>query len=160
MRLTLFLMFTIIPMLETWLIVKVGATIGATETVLSLVAAGLLGSWLGRRAGFSVLREVAADFQKGLPPADRLVEAALVLVGAVLLITPGYLSDFFGLLLFIAPFRRFLAPRVKSLALRWLMGNGVKLGPLGPGPGFRPNAEVRQTGPVTREPPRFDHPVS
>lgn len=148
MRLILFLMFTVIPMLETWLIVKVGSVIGATETVLSLVAAGALGAWLGKRAGFSVLRQVSADLQKGIPPADRLIEAALVLVGAVLLITPGYLSDVFGLLLFIGPIRRFLAPRLKSAALRWLTRSGVKLGPSGP---------IR---PPSAEPPRFDHPIS
>lgn len=152
----LFLMFTVIPAIELWTIVKVGSVFGATETVATLVLAGILGSWLGKRAGFSVMREIGDSLRSGLPPADKLVEAALVLVAAVLLITPGYLSDVVGLLLFVAPFRRWLAPRVKMLAWSWLQKRGLFIGTPGPGPGFS-GAPPRREKPAT---PRFRHPTS
>lgn len=150
----LFLMFTVLPALELYLIILVGEQLGAWETVLTLVLAGILGSWLGKRAGFQVIREIFAGLRQGIPPADKLVEAGLVLVGAVMLITPGYLSDVVGLLLFIGPIRRFLAPHIKGLAWRWLVRRGLKMGAAAPGP----NAPRPPEGPP--EPPHFQHPVA
>lgn len=154
----LFLMFTVLPAIELWTIVKVGSVFGATETVVTLVLAGLLGSWLGKRAGLSVMREIGESLRQGLPPADKLVEGALVLVAAVLLITPGYLSDLVGLLLFVGPFRRWLAPRVKDYAWKWLLKRGLSMGTPGPGPGMGgvrpPSAEP------SSPPPRFQHPTA
>lgn len=163
--LALFLLFTLIPTLETWLIIKVGGEIGATPTVALLLLAGVAGAWLGKRAGLSVMRDLFADLQRGLPPADRLVEGALVLVAAVLLITPGYFTDVAGLLLFIGPVRRFLAPRIKALALDWALRRGLRVGAPGPGPGWPhphpapgpDDLEGPRNGP--RKPP-FQHPVS
>lgn len=147
----LFLMFTVLPAIELWLIITVGEQVGAWQTVLTLVLAGVLGSWLGKRAGFQVVREIFDGLRQGIPPADKLVEAGLVLVGAVLLITPGYLSDVVGLVLFVGPVRRFLAPHIKNLAWRWLLQRGLKVGPAAPGP-----AAPKQT----TEPPHFQHPVA
>lgn len=119
------------------------------ETVAYLVAIGALGAWLGKRAGFAVLRDLFAGLSRGEPPANRLVEAGLVLVGAVLLITPGVLTDVVGILLFVPPVRRWLAPRVKGVALRWLTARGVQVGTAGAGPRAREQARARE---------RFDHP--
>ena len=151
--LILFLLFTVFPAIELWTIIQVGQVFGATETVITLVLAGILGSWLGKRAGLSVMREIGDSLKQGLPPADKLVEAALVLVAAVLLITPGYLSDLVGLFLFIGPIRRFLAPLIKRLAWKWLVKRGVTLG----SPVARPGAPATEEPP---HPPRFQHPTA
>ncbi len=152
----LFLMFTVFPALELWLIITVGEQVGAWQTVLTLVLAGILGSWLGKRAGFQVLREIFEGLRQGIPPADKLVEAGLVLVGAVLLITPGYLSDVVGLVLFIAPVRRFLAPSIKNLAWKWLLQRGLQVGP----PAAGPNAPKTNPSKPPADPPHFQHPVA
>jgi UPF0716 protein FxsA len=139
--LVMFLLFTLIPALETWLIIKVGGVIGALDTVALLVLAGVLGAWLGKRAGTAVLGELFQSLQQGIPPGDKVVEGLLVLVASVLLVTPGYFTDLVGLLLFIGPIRGRLAPLVKKAALRWLMpkaqGGGIWFGNLGPGPAMR-----------------------
>jgi UPF0716 protein FxsA len=146
----LFLAFTVVPAVETWGIIQVGSRIGATETVLWLIGAGVLGAWLGRRAGLGVLREVQDGLARGVPPADKLVEGVLVLVGSVLLVTPGVLTDLVGLALFIAPVRRWLAPRLKRAVLAWLTQRGVRVGTAGPGPAAREAADAAR---------RFDHPI-
>lgn len=148
----LFLCFTVIPAFETWLIIRVGERFGATETVLSLILAGVLGAWLGKRAGATVLRELFAGLREGIPPADKIVEGALALVGATLLVTPGYLSDLAGLMLLFAPVRRWLAPRVKGAVWAWLAQRGFKfVGGGGPGPTARARASSER---------QFDHPVA
>lgn len=147
----LFLCFTLIPALETWLIIKVGQKIGAAETVLSLILAGMLGAWLGKRAGATVLRELFAGLRQGIPPADKVVEGALALIGATLLVTPGYFTDVVGLLLLVAPVRRWLAPRVRAAGWRWLSERGFRfVGGGGPGPTARARESSTQ---------QFDHPV-
>lgn len=160
--LVLFLAFTVIPALELWLLIELGGVIGGAETVAYVIALGLAGAWLGKRAGFSVARELAEDLRTGKAPADRLVEGALVLVGSVLLITPGVLTDATGVLLFIGPFRRWLAPRLKRLALRALERRGLKLGNLSTGPGFHPGGGPgfpKQPDPEKKVGPKFEHPV-
>jgi UPF0716 protein FxsA len=146
----LFLLFTVVPTIETWLLIKVGSVVGATETVAYLVGMGILGAWLGKRAGFKVLRQVMDGLRTGEPPADRLVEAALVLVGSVLLVTPGVLTDATGILLFVGPIRRFLAPRVKRAGIAWMTRRGVVVGTMGPGPAAQERAR--------REARTFTHP--
>ncbi|MSP54637.1 MAG: FxsA family protein [Myxococcales bacterium] len=159
LALALFLAFTVIPALETYLLIEVGRQIGGWSTVGWLVAMGLLGSVLGKRAGSGVLRQISDDLRSGRSPADSVVEGALVLVGSVLLVTPGILSDVVGVLLFIQPLRRSLAPRLKAVALGWLSGRSGglswKVGSMGPGPGAAPpaaNPERLARG--------FDHPSS
>jgi len=146
----LFLAFTLVPILETWLIIEVGRVIGSWETVAWLVAMGFAGAWLGKRAGVGVLRELQEDLRGGRSPADRLWEGALVLVGSVLLVTPGFLSDLLGVLLFVGPFRRWLVPRLKRWVLARVTVAGVHIGPAGPGPG----------APSPRPRSRFQHPTA
>lgn len=156
----LFLAFTVIPAVELWLLVRLGSLYGAGETVVYVVAMGVLGAWLGKRAGFSVLRELSDEMAAGRPPTDKLVEAVLVLVGAVMLITPGVMTDIVGTLLFVGPVRRLLAPWVRARAGAWVSARGVIIGTMGPGAGWPGNTPP--SGPGASPPPaarRFDHPL-
>lgn len=111
----LFLLFTVVPAVELFLLLQIGALLGPTPTFLMLLASGILGAWLAKREGAGVLRQLQVDLAQGLPPASRLVEGALVIAGSLLLITPGVLTDFAGILVLVPPVRRWLAPRV----VRW-----------------------------------------
>ena len=160
--LALFLLFTGVPLLETWILIEVGRVVGGAETVFWLFAMGVAGAWLGKRAGSGVLRQVQQDLQAGRSPADSVIEGLLVVIGAVLLVTPGLLSDLTGLLLFIPQVRRFLAPRFKARMLRWLASRGsggfsFSAGPMGSGPGARaPAGEA--ANPSSGPKKSFDHP--
>ncbi len=148
----LFLLFTLVPAFETWLLIEVGSRLGAVQTTLTLVLAGLLGAWLGKRAGGTVLRELFEGLRRGEAPADKIVEGVLALVGGVLLVTPGYLSDAVGLMLLWQPTRRWLAPRVKARLWGWLRGRGFTfVGNGAPGPAARAPQQAEA---------QFDHPVS
>lgn len=146
------LLFTVVPLVETALLIWIGSRIGPLPTVLMLLLSGLLGAWLAKREGAAVFRRLVADLQRGLPPAMHLVEGALVFAGALLLVTPGTVTDLVGLLLLFPPSRRAFAP----VFLRWLAKRfdvKVSFGP----PGFDPEVSRERTAPPKKSP--FDHPI-
>jgi UPF0716 protein FxsA len=108
----LFVLFTVVPAVEIFLLLQMGSFFGPMPTFLFVLGTGILGAWLAKREGFAVLRQLQSDLAKGLPPAARLVEGALVLIGGLLLITPGVLTDLTGIVLLIPAVRRALAPRI------------------------------------------------
>jgi UPF0716 protein FxsA len=139
--LKLFLAFTVIPAVELFLLIWLGQYLGPLGTVAIVLVTGATGAWLAKREGLGLLKRLQSDLRRGIPPAERLVEGGLVVVGGVLLITPGVLTDLTGFLLVAGPTRRLLAP----IALRWLAsrftveGMGVDLGPMRPHDPERPS---------------------
>jgi UPF0716 protein FxsA len=109
--LALFLGFLIVPVLEIYVIIQVGQLIGGWPTVALLLAESLLGAWIVRREGRRAWRALSTTFRSGHLPERELVETALVLVGGVLLLTPGFVTDAIGFL-FVLPFTR---PAVRRL---------------------------------------------
>lgn len=112
----LVLLFTVVPALEIYLLVRVGAGIGAVNTVLFIVATGVVGAHYARLQGFQVVGRLQESLREGRPPAEELVDGAMLLVGGALLLTPGFLTDVLGFSL-IFPATRL---RWKRLFLEWL----------------------------------------
>jgi UPF0716 protein FxsA len=148
------LLFTIVPLVETYVLIKVGSVIGPLPTVLLLLLDGLLGAWLAKREGMGIVRQLTTDLGKGLPPATHLVEGLLIIVGAVLLVTPGFTTDIVGFFLLFPPTRRLAAPYVLRAILRRFNIEGVRIGPAGP---IEP--EPMHTPASERAGTPFDHPV-
>jgi UPF0716 protein FxsA len=101
----LFIAFLVVPVLEIYVIIQVGEVIGGWETVALLLVESLLGAWIVKREGrraWLMLRETLAS---GRMPERELADAALILVGGVLLLTPGFLTDVVGFLC-VLPFTR------------------------------------------------------
>ena len=124
MALLLVLLVTV-PTLEVWLLLQVGHQIGIWPTVAILVAEALIGGWLIRREGRRTWQALVGAFSTGRLPTGELADAALVLVGGVLLLLPGFLTDIIGFL-FLLPLTRplaravaafFIARRVNRLGL-------------------------------------------
>lgn len=100
-----------LPILEIWVILQVGHQIGALPTVLLLVLESALGAWVVRREGARAWRALTGALTTGSLPGRELADAALVLVGGVLLLTPGFVTDVFGFFC-VLPFTRPLARRL------------------------------------------------
>lgn len=105
MLLRLFFLFTVVPLAELALLIKLGTRIGTANTLLLVVATGAAGAWLAREQGLRVIREFNAAAREGRVPADQLMDGFLVAVGGALLITPGVMTDLVGLAL-VAPWSR------------------------------------------------------
>ena len=105
----LFLLFTVVPVVELYLLIQLGGVLGAGATVGIVLTTGLLGATLARREGGRVFGEWQASLQRGEMPKEGLVSSLLVLVGGIFLVTPGVLTDVFGIAMLIPPARRVVA---------------------------------------------------
>jgi UPF0716 protein FxsA len=116
MLIRLFILFAVVPVIEVYLMIKVGSLIGALPTVALLLSISLAGAWLVRHQGFGILRRIQAELAQGRVPAAELLDGAMVLVGGVLLLTPGFFTDLLGLF-FLIPVTRAV---IKQFARHWL----------------------------------------
>jgi len=111
----LFVLFLVVPLVELYVILQVGQEIGALNTVALLVLDSILGTVLLRSQGRAVWRRFNEALAAGRPPAREVVDGVLVIFGGALLLTPGFLTDLFGILL--------LAPPTRAVIRRVLLRN-------------------------------------
>jgi UPF0716 protein FxsA len=148
------LLFFGVPLLEIVVLLQVGRAIGPWWTILLLLADSVFGAWLIKREGRRAARALVRALETGQMPARELADGILILVGGTLMLSPGFVTDVFGMLM-ILPFTRPLARRVltRAVAARLLPphdppGGGTRPGgpgPRGPRPG--PDAGRPRTGP-------------
>jgi len=104
-----FLLFLLIPLAEIYFLIVVGGIIGALPTIALVVLTAVIGAALARHQGLATLRRLQATLARGETPAIELLEGVLLLVGALLLLTPGFFTDALGFVCLIPPTRRALA---------------------------------------------------
>lgn len=131
MLVRLFLLFTLVPLLELFLLLRIGALIGAVPTLLLVIGTGMAGAWLARREGLRSWRAVRAELDEGRLPAAELLHSLLILVAGVVLVTPGVLTDLGGLLLLLRPVRSGLIGRLERSLRRAAAGGAASFGPGG-----------------------------
>lgn len=142
MLLRLFLLFTLVPLAELFLLLRIGALVGLGPTLLLVIATGFAGAWLARREGLRSWGAVQSELSAGRLPAEELFHSLLILVAGVVLVTPGVLTDLAGLLLLVRPLRsgligrmrRGLERRVASGEAAWGSGGRVFWWNAGSGP--------------------------
>jgi len=116
-------LFVVVPLLELALLVQMGRWIGVLPTVGIVAVTGLLGAWLARTQGLRSLAELQAQTAKGQIPAQAMLDGAAILVGGIVLLTPGILSDLLGFALLLPPTRR----RLQRWAME-RMARGIRSG--------------------------------
>ena len=104
----------IIAICEIFLIIKVGGAIGFWPTVGIVVLTGMTGVWLLRLQGFSLINQVQQKLNRGEMPAAEMMEGVALLMGGVMLITPGFITDIMGLSLILPLSRRALIRLVQK----------------------------------------------
>ena len=104
--LPLFLLFTVIPLVELWLLFQLSGVFGFWETIAVVLGTGMAGAALARWQGWQALERVRTEMREGMLPAQAIGDGVLILAAGLLLITPGVLTDAFGLSLLIPPFRK------------------------------------------------------
>lgn len=128
MILKLFLAFTLIPFLEIYLLVKIGSHLGAFNTVMIVILTGFLGALLARFQGLQTMLKVRETLNRGEMPAEELLDALLIFMAGVVLLTPGFLTDMAGLMILIPQtrlrFKRWLRKKIDE----WIQVNRIDVG--------------------------------
>jgi len=100
------ILFVIVPLVELYLIIRVGSAIGALWTVLLVIMTAVIGVQMLKIQGLNTLRRARENLDQGALPAMEMMEGLLLAVGGVLLITPGFITDTLGFLCLIPATRR------------------------------------------------------
>jgi len=120
MFLKLFLAFTLIPVIEIYLLIEIGSRIGAILTVIIVVLTGLTGAYLARIQGMLTMMKVRNSMQQEVMPEDELIDALLILVAGIVLITPGFMTDITGIILLIPGTRYRINRFLKQWIEQWI----------------------------------------
>jgi UPF0716 protein FxsA len=127
MLLKLFLAFTLIPIIELYLLIEVGTIIGALNTVIIVIATGFAGAWLARLQGMQTMSRVRSSLQQGIMPTEELMDALLIFMAGIVLLTPGFITDAAGLLLLIPETRNYFKRFLRYKFDRWIQNQNVHI---------------------------------
>lgn len=143
------LIFIIFPLLEIMVLIKSGEMIGFWPTVLILMAAAVLGFFIIRHQGLSVLGRMVGAMNQGRLPLEPMLDSYVMTTAGFLLIMPGLISDAIGLLLLVPPLRH--------LAIRWSLGEFANRSQ--PGQPGGPQETMQETQRPRRETRRSSGPI-
>ena len=113
MFLKLFILFTLVPIIELAILIEIGGKFGTLNTVMLILTTGVAGALLAQSQGLIVIRKIQEEISSGRPPATELLDGFFVLIGGTLLITPGLVTDIAGFIL--------LFPVSRNLIKKWLL---------------------------------------
>jgi UPF0716 protein FxsA len=125
--------FIVVPIVEIYVIIRVGQAIGPWWTILLLIADSIFGSWLVAHEGRRAWQALTVALSSGRMPSRELADGALILIGGTLMVSPGFVTDAVGIVLilpFTRPFARAALSRVVRRRLLTAAGPGP--GPQGP----------------------------
>ena len=105
---TLFFIFLATPLIEIYLLIKIGNVVGAGATIFLVVLTAVLGAYLVRAQGFSTLANVQAQLARGRMPALEIMEGVVLFIAGALLLTPGFFTDAIGFVFLTPPLRRLI----------------------------------------------------
>lgn len=111
------LLFFIVPLFELYFLIKIGSIIGAFNTIMLVILTAIGGAYLAKREGLRTLYKIRENMMQGIMPTEELVDACLIFIAGVLLLTPGFLTDTVGLL--------FLFPNTREI-FKDYMKNWIK----------------------------------
>jgi UPF0716 protein FxsA len=108
------LLLIAIPAAEIAVLLLSGKTIGVGATLLLIIATGVIGAYLAKREGLQTIRKAQEQLQHGQIPGSAVLDGICILIGGILLLTPGFITDIIGFFLLFPPTRKFF----KFLMLR------------------------------------------
>ncbi|MGB5285832.1 MAG: FxsA family protein [Polyangiales bacterium] len=123
----LFLLFTVVPLVELYLLIAVGRLLGPAATIGLVLLTGAVGAWFARLEGARVIRRWQEAMSRQQVPKDGVIDGLLIFIGGLMLITPGILTDFAGLSMVMPPTRRFIAGFVRSWFERQIAAGRVQV---------------------------------
>jgi UPF0716 protein FxsA len=125
----LFLIFVGLPIIEMWLLLKIGAVIGPLPTIAMVVTTAVIGAALLKQQGLDTLTRAQQRMSSGQVPATEILEGLMLAVGGALLLTPGFVTDAIGFVCLIAPLRKILVAALIKRGVMQVQANQFSGGP-------------------------------
>ncbi|RMF96900.1 MAG: FxsA family protein [Candidatus Schekmanbacteria bacterium] len=110
----LFLLFTIVPIIELAILIKAGTIFGVFNTIAIVIITAIAGAYLVKLEGLNVLYRIQENISNGIFPAEELLDGLLIFIAGALLLTPGFVTDILGFLMVFPPTRRILKEIIKK----------------------------------------------
>ena len=111
---TLILSIILIPIIEIYLFIKIGSQIGAFKTILMIFITAIVGIYYAKHEGLNTIRSGLTNIVKNQIPTYELISGAAIAFAAILLIIPGFATDFIGFILIFPITRSLLLGRIKK----------------------------------------------
>ncbi|MFH1674391.1 MAG: FxsA family protein [Pseudomonadota bacterium] len=127
MLLRLFLAFTLIPITELYLLIKIGHYLGAFTTILIVIGTGFLGAYLARLQGIRSMMRIRESMSRGEVPAEEMIDAMLIFIAGIVLLTPGLITDIAGLLILMPIPRMHFKRWLRKKLDQWIAENKVHI---------------------------------
>lgn len=126
------LAFILVPIIEIAIFIEVGGEIGLWNTLAVVVLTAIVGTWMLRAQGLRTLRRAQDSLARQVFPVTEVFDGLCLLVGGAFLLTPGFLTDAVGFLLFLPPVRAAIRAAVlrylSASGMNWVDGNGPQAG--------------------------------
>ena len=106
------LLFIGLPLLELYILIKIGSYLGAFSTIALIIFSAMLGLLLARFEGLRTWHQIRQSLSQGIVPAEEMIDSVLIFVGGVLFVIPGVITDIAALILLI--------PFTRTIFKRWL----------------------------------------
>ncbi len=123
----LFAAFVILPIVEIYILLKIGTHIGAAWTIFLVIATAFAGAWLARMQGAQTMQRLRLNLQQGIPPTDDILNAFLIFAAGLVFLTPGFLTDVLGLLVLIPSSRRVIKGWLVQKIDQWMRQGNVHI---------------------------------
>ena len=159
MFLPLFLAFTLLPAVEIYFLFKIGSALGGFNTFLFVIMTGAIGAYLAKLEGRLILHKISNELNQGQIPSDSIISGLLIFAGGLLLLTPGFLTDFIGFSFVFPGTRHILVLFFKKIFAKAIQNGNVQFysnfgaGGMNTGGGFQYEGP---SGPRQVEPDTFE----
>lgn len=120
MAIFILIAFITIPIVEIAVFIEIGGKLGVFNTVAMVIVTAFIGTWLLRSQGLRTLHRAQESMARSIFPVSEVFDGLCLLVAGLLLLTPGFVTDAIGFLLFVPPFRLLL----RHWIMRWLSRSG------------------------------------
>ena len=127
MFLKLFLAFTLIPVIEIYLLVEIGAKVGSINAIMLVILSGIAGAYLARLQGLKTMIKIRSSLEQGIMPAEELIDGGIILGAGVVLLTPGFITDIVGLLLLFPPTRHYFKIYLRTIVDEKMKENTINI---------------------------------
>ena len=110
----IFLLFIFIPIIEIVIFITIGSNIGIINTIVIILITALAGIFLVRKQGLHLLYNAQRNLSQGIMPTQEIKGGIFLLMSGLLLITPGFFTDFIGFVIFLKPIQNYIGLKARD----------------------------------------------